>query len=306
MNQFSNAYAEEYNLKFGSTANLGVLPLIAKNEDIFGKQGLAVKYKKFQTGKMTMDALVSGDIEAGTIVDSNVSFINYTSNPIRVIASIATRNDDAIYYDITKNISSPKDLVGKRIGYAPATTSHIFLAKFLEVNDIKWSEVKPIILQPPAMESALRNGAVDAVSIWQPWGVNILKQDSSKFGVFSNSAELYPSRILLATTEDVIKNKTTELLKLLGSLEQALLIYTTRAASTYSYLAPEIGASVGELPDVLKGFHFSIEVGSVVRALVEDIGKWISISQENFKGRKVPTYGGIFYDKLLSGNSHSK
>lgn len=154
----------------GSTTNLGVLPLIAKNENLFSEKELVVEYKKFQTGKMTMDALISGDIEAGTIVDSNVAFINYSKNPIKVIASIATKLDDAIYFNKSKNIFAPKDLVGKRIGFAPATTTHIFLAKFLERNQINWSDIKPVILQAPAMEAALKNGAVDAVSIWQTMG----------------------------------------------------------------------------------------------------------------------------------------
>ena len=299
---FSEVQAQEY-LTFGSTTNLGVLPLIAKNENIFSEKGLAVEYKKFQTGKMTMDALISGDIEAGTIVDSNVAFINYSKNPIKVIASIAIKLDDAVYFDKNKNIAAPKDLVGKRIGFAPATTSHIFLAKFLERNQIKWSDIKPVILQAPAMEAALKNGAVDAVSIWQPWGVNIEKAGSQQFGVFNNSADLYPSQILLASTEQVIQKKPEALKRLLSSLEQALKIYSSRAQSTYSYLSPELGASVSDLDKLLKPFHFSILVGSSALPLVKGIGDWISLSQEDFKDKPVPAYEEAFHDQIVANSS---
>ncbi len=300
----SEVQAQEQ-LIVGSTTNLGVLPLIAKNENIFSEKGLAVEYKKFQTGKMTMDALISGDIEAGTIVDSNVAFINYSKNPIKVIASIGTKLDDAIYFDKSKNISTPKDLIGKRIGFAPATTSHIFLAKFLERNQISWSDIKPVILQAPAMEAALKNGAVDAVSIWQPWGVNIEQTATRQFGVFNNSPDLYPSQILLASTDQVIQKKPEALKNLLNSLEQALKIYNSRAASTYSYLSPELGASVNDLDKVLKPFYFSIELGSSTLPLVKSIGQWISVSQEDFKSQPVPSYEGAFYDQLIASSSSS-
>lgn len=290
-------------LTVGSTTNLGVLPLIAKNENIFSEMGLTVEYKKFQTGKMTMDALISGDIEAGTIVDSNVAFINYSKNPVKVIASIATRLDDAIYFNKNKNISAPKDLVGKRVGFAPATTSHIFLAKFLKSNQIKWSEIKPVILQAPAMEAALKNGAVDAVSIWQPWGVNIEKISTIPIGYFSNNAELYPSRILLASTDKVIQKRPEALKKLISSLEKALKVYANKSVLTYSYLAPELGTSEADLEKVLKPFHFSVELGSSALPLVETIGQWIASSQEDFKGQAVPSYEGAFNDQLLANLS---
>ena len=296
---FSEVYAEEH-LVVGSTTNLGVLPLIAKNENIFSEKGLEVEYKKFQTGKMTMDALISGDIEAGTIVDSNVAFINYSKNPIKVIASIAIKLDDAIYFNTRKNITSPKDLIGKKIGYAPATTSHIFLAKFLEHNQIKWRDIKPVILQAPAMEAALKNGAVDAVSIWQPWGVNIKKAASKQYGVFQNSAGLYPSQILLASTDQVIQRKPDALRKLLISLGQALKIYNSRAASTYSYLSPELGASIDDLDEVLRPFNFSLQVGSSALPLIKSIGEWISVSQEDFKGMPVPLFQDAFHDQILA------
>ena len=174
-------------ITFGWTTNLGMLPLIAKEEGFFKENNVSVTFKKLQTGKMAMDSIISGEIDFGTIVDSNVSFINYSKNPLKVIAIIGTKEDDTIYFkstvakpDTDKNestkteakdtniIKTPRDLIGKKIGYVPATTSHIFLARFLDKHQIKWSEIKPVILQPGATVAALEKNRVDAVSIWQP------------------------------------------------------------------------------------------------------------------------------------------
>jgi ABC-type nitrate/sulfonate/bicarbonate transport system substrate-binding protein len=296
---FSEAYAQD-ELRFGSTTNLGLLALIAIKENIFKNKDLIVNYKKFQTGKITMDALISEDIDVGTIVDSNVAFINYLKNPIKIIASIATKLDDAIYFKQSNNIFTPKDLIGKRIGFAPATTSHIFLVKFLEKHNIKWTDIKPVILQAPAMESALINGAVDAVSIWQPWGFNIVKSRHAKYGVFENNNGLYPSRILIASTDEVIRSKPVALKKFISSLRQSLKIYNSKPKFTFSYLSPEFGVAVSDLDKLLKPFHFSIQLGSSALPLVQDIGKWISVSHKDFKGQSIPSYEKAFYDHFLS------
>ena len=174
--------SQEAPITFGSTNNLGILPLIAQNEQLFALNGLSVSYKKFQTGKMIMDALVSGDIDIGTIVESNVGFIGYSGAPIKIIAELGTKLDDTLLFKKEAKISSPKDLIGKKIGYTPATTSHIFLTRFLTKNKIKWSDITPVILQPSAMESALRSGVVDAVSTWAPWTINIKGSLLNKVG----------------------------------------------------------------------------------------------------------------------------
>lgn len=300
-----SATAEELEIRFGSTSNLGVLPLIAKHEGIFQTQGVDVEYKKFQTGKMTMDALLAGEIEIGTLVDSNIAFINYSQNPIKVVAVIATRLDDAIWYNTKSGISKPSDLVNKRVGYAPATTSHLFLARFLNAHGVSWSAIKPVILQPPAMEAALRSGAVDAVSIWQPWGVNLQNSQELKVGSFYNSADIYPSKILLATTDKVAREKSAAVTKVIQSLVQASEIYKSRSGTTYPYLSTEIGLAPADLPVALNSFDFTVRPGSVAIPLVKEIGLWIKATQQDFLNQQLPLYDHAFDGHFVSLSNES-
>lgn len=291
--------AEELPIRIGSTANLGVLPLIAKNEGIFEENGLKVDYLKFQTGKMTMDALISGDIEIGTLVDSNISFIGYFPNPIKVIASLGVKHDHRLWFMKSSGISEPAHLVGKKIGYVPATTSHIFLARYLASQKIEWSQIKPVILQPPVMESALRSGAVDAVSIWQPWGVGIRNAMKDDVSSFIEKGNLYPCRILLATTSAVIEKKSAQIEKVVSSLYQAQEFYKTKYEATYNYLATEIGAPGDQMAEVLSGFQFLIEPPSEAKRVIQEIGLWIKETQDNFKQSNLPDYNSSFDARFI-------
>jgi sulfonate transport system substrate-binding protein len=292
------AAAEDLTVRFGSTSNLGILPLIAKHEGIFKSRGLEVDYKKLQTGKITMDALLSGEIDIGTLVDSNIAFINFSKNPLKVIASLATRLDDAIWFNTASDVSKPSDLIKKRIGYVPATTSHVFLARFLRTNGISWSEITPVLLQPPAMEAALRNGAVDAVSIWQPWGTNIRTALGSTVKSFQNSSELYPSKIVLATTDVILNEKPAVISKVIESLTQASETFKKNPRSTYQYLSTEIGVSLIDLPDVLRHFEPGLGPASRAAPLVKEIGSWIKETQRDFIDLPLPHYDEAFNDQL--------
>lgn len=249
---------------------------------------------------MTMDALISGDIEIGTIVDSNVAFIGYSKSPIKVIASLATKLDDALWYTTNAKITKPTDLIGKRVGYTPATTSHIFLDRFLKANKISWSQITPVVLQPPAMEGALKAGHVDAVSIWQPWGTNIKNSLKESVAHFRNELEIYPSRILLATTDSVIKEKGEVIRRAIFTLSKAEELYKQNPASTFSYLGPEVGAEATQMGHVLERFDFSIYPATSAQNLVEEIGTWINKSQADFKGLDLPSYSNLFVDDFIS------
>ncbi len=286
-------------LSFGSTPALSVLPIITKYQGIYPEQILSVRYHKFQTGKSVMDALISGDIEVGTLVDVNVSYLNFTVNPIRIIASLGDRLADSIYFKKELGINAPKDLIAKKIGYVPASTSHIFLARFLEVNNINWQDIKPIALQPAGMEAALKNNFVDAVSIWQPWGNNIEKSLGDNIGVFFNKLDIYPSKILLATTENVIQEKPLELQKLVLGLAKASEFYSNYPESTYPYLSSEIRVSIDDVKKVLEKYTFQAKRGSVALSLISQIGVWIRKSQANFQTQPLPDYQNVVDDRFM-------
>ncbi len=294
-----SAQAQEQPLILGSNINLGLVTLVAKNEGLFPKHGLKVDYRKFQTGKMTMDALIAGEVEVGTLVDSNIAFVNYSDNPIKVIASIGTKLDDAIYFKKHSQITKPADLIGKRIGYAPATSSHIFLARLLERNKIPWADIKPVQLQPQAMEAALRNDSVDAVSIWQPWGNNIENSFRESVSNFSNNKDIYTSTVFLATTEKIIKNKPDALKKLLVSLIDAKERYYNNPQQVHAYLATEIGVSAKQVSTVLSHFSPNIIAGSSALPLIRENGSWIKQTQENFKDQLLPDYTKAFDDQFI-------
>jgi ABC-type nitrate/sulfonate/bicarbonate transport system substrate-binding protein len=59
---------------WGGPKNISMLPIIAQKAGIFENHGLDAGYKYLQTGKITLDAVVRGEIQFGVIVEATMAF----------------------------------------------------------------------------------------------------------------------------------------------------------------------------------------------------------------------------------------
>src|SRR5688572_16584042 len=82
---------EMVSLKWGGPKNISMLPLIATTQGFFAKYRLAAAYIDIQTGKKAMDALRTGDLDVGVLVDSNLAFAGYEqADDLRALCCIMT------------------------------------------------------------------------------------------------------------------------------------------------------------------------------------------------------------------------
>jgi len=175
------------------------------------------------------------------------------------------------------------DLKGKKIGYVPAISSHVFLYRFLKDNGISWGEITPVPLQIQAMLPALRGGMVDAVSIWEPWGTRVQNELKDQIASFRSRPSLYPSRSYLATRNKILKEKPAQLEKLLIALSLAKNYLDTNTEESFSLVAKDLGVTPEMMPIVNRDHHYDISSGESSVELLNQIGRWIIETQEEIR-----------------------
>jgi NitT/TauT family transport system substrate-binding protein len=163
-------------VKFGYLPISGSVSLfVAQEKDFFKKNGVTVELIKFESSNPLIEALISGKIDAeiGTSSFVIASLASKVPNTFKVflVNSYDTNNyTTSLIVNSKSNISSIKDLKGKKIGCFPGITNKTLIRLFLEKNDSYDNNTQIIEIAAGLQLSALYNGNVDAISTYEPYG----------------------------------------------------------------------------------------------------------------------------------------
>ncbi|OQV39113.1 taurine ABC transporter substrate-binding protein [Pantoea vagans] len=159
---------------------------VAQADNSFAKEsGTSVDWRKFDSGAGVLRAMASGDVQIGNIGSSPLAVAAAQKLPIEAfLLASQLGNSEALV--VKKNITTPKDLIGKRIAVPFISTTHYSLLAALKHWGIKPSQVQLVNLQPPAIIAAWQRGDIDGAYVWAP-AVNELEKEGK---VLTDSAEV--------------------------------------------------------------------------------------------------------------------
>lgn len=291
--------ANESPLVIGGPSDVAMLVAVARDRGLFQKYGVNAELRYVQTGKIAQDALISGDLDVGVIVDTNVAFIGYQGPAkIKVLASIQEQHGDGIIARADHGIRTPAALNGKTIGYVPATTSHVFLAHYAEKYGIDLNRTKLLAMAPPALQSAIVRGDVDAVSVFQPFRYNAAAALGNRAQEFTDR-DLYTVYGLLAVRDSVLQSKRKQIAALLKALIEAESVIANDPQRTVPMLAREVGVTPAAMRAMWSDYTMRVRFDDGMLNTILADGRWIHATQEGFKDRPLPAYASFMDPNLL-------
>jgi ABC-type nitrate/sulfonate/bicarbonate transport system substrate-binding protein len=276
-------------LSWGGPKNIAMLPIIAEQQGFLTKAGLTAKRQDIQTGKLAMDAVNSGSLDIGIIVDTNIAFIKFQPAKLKVVAVIAEKSDDAIIARKDKGITTAKQLEGKKLGITFGTTSQAMTMAYLQSQGVNISKVTFVNQPPPALQAALTKGDIDAAGLWQPLRFN------AKTALKDNAVELrsnppYKARALVVVREDYAKNHQQEISKFLTAMIEAENYAKTNQQEAQATLSKEVGIPANVLSAAWSEYNLNVSMSKDLLTGLEKQGKWIIATQPEFKQKPAPKY----------------
>jgi sulfonate transport system substrate-binding protein len=184
------------------------LPLyVADQQGFFAAEGVAVNLQEVLGGHRAMQALLSGEADLATCSDAVVTFASYRSREFMLLASFVTSSDDVrLVAGPASGISASGDLTGKRVGTVIGSASHYYLDTLALLGGVDPQRLEVVALQPEEMAAALRQGRVDAVSVWQPFAFRAARDVAgartlADGGFYSLSFNLVAARALAGSRD---------------------------------------------------------------------------------------------------------
>jgi NitT/TauT family transport system substrate-binding protein len=280
-------------LVWGGPKNISMLPIIADKKGFFKEEGLDVRPNYVQTGKIAMDAVVSGDLNFGVIVDVNIGFVKFQQGAdIKVVSSIAEKYDDAIVARRDQGIGKPEDLQGKTLAMLTGTTSHRFADLFIDFYKLDRNKITLLNLTPPSIQASVINGQIPAGSVWQPFRYNVQQALGDKAIQF-NDRRIYKCNCLLAVRGDFAQNNPAQIRSFLKALIKADQFVKEHKEESIAILAQEIAMDPKVLTAVWGEYVLGVKLDLSLVQTFADTGAWVVSSQQGFENKVVPSYQDV-------------
>ncbi|WP_328760454.1 ABC transporter substrate-binding protein [Geomonas azotofigens] len=226
-----------------STQHDCALVHIAVARGFFRDEGLKVEAHSFGYGKEALQAVLEGKADLATVAQTPVAFAALQGQKLSVLASIFTSNNNhAIIADRKSGVLRPGDLKGRRIGFTPGTTTHMFLSSFLIANGMSIEDVVPVPLTPELMRDSLLSGRVDAVCTWSP-NERLIARSLAGRDVIFEDPYIYTETFVIAGQTTYVAGNQEAARRLLRAL-----VHAEEFASAHPGEAQAIVASTSKLP----------------------------------------------------------
>ncbi|MBV6289460.1 taurine ABC transporter substrate-binding protein [Pseudomonas aegrilactucae] len=147
----------------------------------------SIDWRKFDSGADVITAVASGDVQIGYLGSSPLAAAATRKLPVETFL-IATQIGaaEALVARAGSGITSPQDLVGKKIAVPFVSTGHYSLLAALKQWNIDPAKVQILNLAPPAIIAAWKRGDIDATYVWDP-ALGVAKENGT---VLITSGEL--------------------------------------------------------------------------------------------------------------------
>ncbi|MFU0831965.1 MAG: Taurine-binding periplasmic protein [Oscillospiraceae bacterium] len=162
------------------------------------EMGVKVNILEFQAGDIR-NAMISKDIDFALLGSSSATLGIANGMDVQLIWIHEVLGDaEQLVARNGTQISSVKDLKGKRVATPFATTTHYSLLKALEENNISETDLTLFDMQMPDVYAAWQRGDIDAAYAWEPTlskllenGTSILSsKDMAAKGVVTSNVEI--------------------------------------------------------------------------------------------------------------------
>lgn len=196
------------------------LPFVAQAKGYYAANGLDVTIKRFEAGKLAMDAFLAGEADLATCSEFVFVSQSFRHSDLRVVAAVTLSQVNELVARRDHGISQPIDLKGKTIGVTKKSSGEFFLGTFLTFSGLSTEDVRIVDLTPSQIVEAMVKGEIDATNIWGP-NVQAIKERLGEKAISwpgQSGQDLY---FVVATSEAWIRSNPATLKRFLSALIQA-------------------------------------------------------------------------------------
>jgi ABC-type nitrate/sulfonate/bicarbonate transport system substrate-binding protein len=259
---------------------------VAADRRIFAEHDLAVKTTMFALGRDALQAVLLGKADLAVLADTPFMFAVMKGEKIATVATLfGSRKTMSVLGRHDRHIERAEDLGGKTIGTMFGTNAQIFLDALLAAHGVPRESVTVLGMAPEALEGALRDGKVDAITSWNPKLGNAFGKLASKI----YGEDLFVYRFILVGKQAYIDSHQAEVVRLLAGIEQANRFISTHPVEAMRTVADALNMDQDLLGGYFEPTDFQITLDQSLLLSLGDQTRW-AMRQNLVPAGPMPNY----------------
>lgn len=275
---------------------------VAENKGYFLEEGLDLTVRGFDSGKLSLQAMLRGDegIDISSAAPTPIVFSSFDHQDFSIIATFAYSYEDIkVIARKDSGISTAADLKGKKIGATFGTTGQFVTEVFLIHYYISILDVEMIDISPSGLPSALENGQVDAIVVWEPHAgtaISLLGDNAIRLP----KSELYKVTFNFAAMNEFAGNNSETIKKFLRAVHKAINFVNNNELEAQEIVSKKLDLSLESVKPHWIDFGFEMSLDHSLILTLEDEARW-AIKNNFTESETIPNYlNYIYYDALES------
>ncbi len=229
-------------------------------EKALKKQGVRVVWYDFESGPPMNDSIANGETDICLYGDvPTVSAIE--SGCTREVVGISAQAADSYAMVVSNNspIKSAADLKGKKVATNLGSTGHNMVDKYLSTAGLTINDIELVSATPADMSYMVRNGIVDAISVWEPSITRLVDNGDCRILAQGSDCGLEGINTIVGRKEYCEANPEV-VETILKEYKRAADNISDTSDETWEYVAKYLGLDVSQVKSMLPKYRFTVDI----------------------------------------------
>ena len=229
-------------------------------EKALKEHGVRVVWYDFESGPPMNDSIAKGETDICLYGDvPTVSAIE--EGGTREVVGISAQAADSYAMVVSNNspIKTAADLKGKKVATNLGSTGHNMVDKYLSTAGLTINDIELVSATPADMSYMVRNGIVDAISVWEPSITRLVDNGDCRILAQGSDCGLEGINTIVGRKEYCEANPEV-VETILKEYKRAADNINDTPDETWEYVAKYLGLEVSQVKSMLPKYRFTVDI----------------------------------------------
>ena len=221
--------------------------------------GATYTWTEFASGPLVNEAIAAGEGDVGFMADLPAIISRSSGQDIQVVSGVSTGERSlAVLVKTDSDIKDITDLKGKKVAYASGSYAQHLLSLVLDQANLTFDDIENINLGAADSPTALANGDVDAIVIWEQFITKLTGDGTAR--VLIDGTGIKRSNMVLYSVKEFAESNPELIEAFIRATDRGAKYIKENPKEAAAVLAPRYNVTEDEMIKIFDNFNFSVQL----------------------------------------------